>query len=120
MKYKGINGEGYEWSINATNHLDAIAEAYEDMTRGFSEMSDNDFDQLFRGKRLNCYIDCYADDATEDDEPLASAYIEWHFDCDDGEYSLREVRVSLFNDTEIVVKSDEIFRKAIEQYMATN
>jgi len=120
MKYIGINGGGNDWPIKATNHLDAIVEAYEDMTWGFSGMSDNDFDRLFRDERLNCCIDCYADDATEDDEPLASAYIEWHFSCDDGEYSLREVRVSLFDDTEIVVKSDENFRKAIEQYMATN
>lgn len=115
MKYLGVNGSGNTWDLKATNDIDAILEAYNDMVWGFSNESEKDFNDDKCNGRLNCYIDCYADNSEDSDDPIASAYISWIY-----HNQLKEIRVTLFDDTELTIKEHEDFTEAVKRAICKN
>lgn len=130
MRYFGVDGQGYEWELKAANELDALLEAYDDMDWGFHSKSRRDFDYEFREGQLNCRIGCYADDAAEDDDPVASASIDWEYELepvfneekgyDEYEYRLKQIRVSLFDDTELTISGQEDFSDIVKKAMSND
>lgn len=115
MKYIGVNGSGNTWNLKATNDIDAILEAYNDMEWGFNIESEKDFNDDKCNGRLNCYIDCYADNSEDSDDPIASASISWMYDNQQ-----KEIHVILFDDTELTIKEHEDFAEAVKRTINKN
>lgn len=122
MKYTYVDASnGMEYDLKATNEQEAILEAFDDMTSGFDTRSWSDFDHDVRDGKAYCCIDKWADDAAEDDDPVASASIVWDFDFQtdyntDGEYRLKEIKVELFDDATFSANSNEDFRVEISNH----
>ena len=122
MKYTCVDASnGIEYDLKATNEQEAILEAFEDMTSGFDTRSWNDFDQDMINDRTCCHIDKWADDAGEDDDPVASASIAWDFEFQadyhtEGEYILKEIRAELFDDMRLAASDNEDFRVKISNH----
>ena len=122
MKYTCVDaGNGTEYDLKATNEQEAILEAFEDMASGFDIRSWHDFDQDARDGKICCHIDKWADNAAEDDDPVASASIAWDFEFQtdyntDGEYHLKEIKVELFDDATFTANSNEDFRVKISNH----
>lgn len=127
MKYTCVDASnGMEYDLKATNEQEAILEAFEDMTRGFDTRPWSDFSNNARDGKTYCHIDKWADDAADDDDdPVASASIAWDFGFQtdyntDGEYRLKEIKVELFDDTELTVSGQEDFADIVKKAMSNN
>ena len=119
MKYTCVDASnGMEYDLKATNDQAAVLEAFDDMTMAFSSRSERDFDIDAREGNTHCYIDKWADNAGEDDDPVATASIVWDFEFwtdynTKGGYNLNEIRVDLFDDTKLTVKESKDFHNEI-------
>ena len=122
MKYTCVNAtNGIEYDLKAKNEQEAILEAFDDVTSGFDALSLHDFDQDVINGRTCCHIDKWADDAGDEDDPIASTYIAWDFEFQtdyntQGNYVLKEIRADLFDDTRLASSDNEDFRIKISNH----
>ena len=123
MKYTCVDASnGMEYDLKATNDQAAVLEAFDDMTMAFSCRSSHDFDIDAREGNTCCYIDKWADDAGEDDDPVATTSIAWDFEFETdynekGGYRLNGITVELFDDTKLTVKDSAEFEQKIKEVL---
>lgn len=126
-RYTATNGEGNQWPLKATNDVDAIVEAYEDMMWGFDTMTESDFAYLSSTDALNCTIDRWEDSEDEDADPEASAFLRFDFEYESrhdkdvhyDEPALRNTHVSMFDDSEFDLSSEGKFNDALRKALET-